>query len=764
MIGVLIGDVSFDFSLELMKGMSDAAIEANVHVMFFLGMQQHGTRIERNTASDSTLSHNSVYDYAALAGVDSFVFACGSLSGFSGDGLYRQFLGRFSHKPYVVLQERIALDTPKHTYIVVDNYNSFTQCMEHLIVDHGYRKIGYVSGPKGHSDAKQRLHAYLDAMAKHGLTVEPNMIIYGSFYEFVDDQVAMLMDQHPDLDAIAFANDEMAKAGYRECRRRGLVIGRDIAITGFDNFSSATHMLPPLTTVSQSAYRMGRLAIDYATQLTDGITVKALEMKTEFIRRQSCGCAQDSFCYRPAMEGEDALAFIDNAIDIIMKDYASQFPTDEQETQVEALRICLDGLRSLSLDTSEEEINYNILFRHFEFFIQHSPPLLSPLTYSLKDYLLRVFCAERLPLSVRKFSSAVTQMQQYLHTREVHALELRYDKMQSETWIAPELTRGLYGQTNDQEVLRCVTERLMMAGLKHIYICLLEEPQRYGSGGLDNIPNKLLLAAKGNDGAIEAYSRERMPVIDDLHPFSSLHDYTLAPSMMAFSFFSGENQYGILICETDGSKSALLHVIGLQLGMMIDFLELRRKEKTIAIELENIREKNEILNFLSEYDELCGLLNRRGFIARAIRKNRENIGKTAFCMFIDLDYLKQINDTFGHTEGDSALRAVSVILQDCVGESEVLGRIGGDEFVGLIVNPDRNYGEILAQKILAACSAYNDSVQKPYLLDVSIGMKRFTCRQGLEVSSIIAEADKRLYEAKRKRKTLSLRLRKNTSV
>lgn len=55
--------------------------------------------------------------------------------------------------------------------------------------------------------------------------------------------------------------------------------------------------------------------------------------------------------------------------------------------------------------------------------------------------------------------------------------------------------------------------------------------------------------------------------------------------------------------------------------------------------------------------------NRRGFIERAIRLNRDHSGHKAYCAFMDLDYLKQINDTYGHSEGDMALQAVSDILR-----------------------------------------------------------------------------------------------------
>jgi diguanylate cyclase (GGDEF)-like protein len=225
-----------------------------------------------------------------------------------------------------------------------------------------------------------------------------------------------------------------------------------------------------------------------------------------------------------------------------------------------------------------------------------------------------------------------------------------------------------------------------------------------------------------------------------------------ADHLMALSIFSGEVHYGILMCDADIGMMPFLHVIGLQLGMLMNFLDLKRKEKIISGELEDMREKNEILNFLSEYDQLCGLLNRRGFIQRAIRRNRENVGKTAYCVFMDLDHLKEINDTFGHSAGDDALHGVSNILREITGDMDLIARIGGDEFVGMFINDTPDFGGSFKAKFSTACEEYNSRSGKPYYVEASVGVAKFVCTMGLEVSTIIGEADKYLYEAKQSRR------------
>ena len=80
-----------------------------------------------------------------------------------------------------------------------------------------------------------------------------------------------------------------------------------------------------------------------------------------------------------------------------------------------------------------------------------------------------------------------------------------------------------------------------------------------------------------------------------------------------------------------------------------------------------VREKNEVLNFLSESDALTGCMNRRGLMEKAVQMNRKNDGKEMLILFADLDHLKEINDSFGHIEGDFAIKKCAETLKYCGG-------------------------------------------------------------------------------------------------
>ncbi|MDD3573392.1 MAG: GGDEF domain-containing protein [Eubacteriales bacterium] len=168
-------------------------------------------------------------------------------------------------------------------------------------------------------------------------------------------------------------------------------------------------------------------------------------------------------------------------------------------------------------------------------------------------------------------------------------------------------------------------------------------------------------------------------------------------------------------------------------------------------ELDNTRERIEVLSFLSEYDPMCNVYNRRGFIEQAIHLNRKNEGKRAFCAFLDLDNLKSINDSFGHTAGDEAIVSASAIIKRAVRNKDLVARVGGDEFIVLLLADDPGFAASFTARLNTLFDQYNRTSDKPYNLSASIGVTDFICQQGLVISKVIDQADKILYAEKAKK-------------
>ncbi|NSW76732.1 MAG: GGDEF domain-containing protein [Candidatus Atribacteria bacterium] len=182
-----------------------------------------------------------------------------------------------------------------------------------------------------------------------------------------------------------------------------------------------------------------------------------------------------------------------------------------------------------------------------------------------------------------------------------------------------------------------------------------------------------------------------------------------------------------------------------------------RKVEEVLCEARRMGEKEQRmqeLEHLSLTDELTGLYNRRGFFALAEHQllvaQRE--GKSVGVLLADFDGLKRINDTFGHGAGDLALSEFGQLLQKAFRRSDILARIGGDEFVAFFT--DINEAEIqkLLYRLWKLVDAWNTDSQLPYSLDFSAGWAISHSSRVREVRELLTLADSRMYEKKRRKK------------
>jgi len=161
------------------------------------------------------------------------------------------------------------------------------------------------------------------------------------------------------------------------------------------------------------------------------------------------------------------------------------------------------------------------------------------------------------------------------------------------------------------------------------------------------------------------------------------------------------------------------------------------------------------LGSLALSDELTGLYNRRGFLALAERQLKlgRRSGRAILVFFADVDGLKQINDKFGHKEGDLALVHAAQVLEKTFRDSDIVARFGGDEFAVLALEVSGHSESTIRARLEQNLHELN-AQQSRYTLSISLGAMRFDPRSPKSPASIeqlMIQADEAMYQEKRLR-------------
>ncbi len=156
------------------------------------------------------------------------------------------------------------------------------------------------------------------------------------------------------------------------------------------------------------------------------------------------------------------------------------------------------------------------------------------------------------------------------------------------------------------------------------------------------------------------------------------------------------------------------------------------------------------LSRLALSDELTGLYNRRGFLIHGSEymKRAARLKQHLIVFYADLDNLKQINDQFGHHEGDRALVKIAEVFRKTFRNSDIISRFGGDEFAALVVDDFRNGVDTITRRLRRNMDDLATN-EHHYNLSLSFGTAQYLFKSRLTLQSLLDKADRSLYKQKR---------------
>ncbi|WP_022931071.1 GGDEF domain-containing protein [Treponema bryantii] len=285
-------------------------------------------------------------------------------------------------------------------------------------------------------------------------------------------------------------------------------------------------------------------------------------------------------------------------------------------------------------------------------------------------------------------------------------------------------------------------------------VVLYEEPVYFKKSDKIEIPDKAYLKVYiEGDRQIIPYDEKGI----ETNPHKNLippafHSVTTG-TYIVHPIFAGEKQYGYLMVKPTDSKFQMHHVY---LKLIInaianawEYTQALNKNEALTSRNERLLRNNQELNFQNSIDELTQVLNRRGFMEKAEKELKRAVknGLSGMVFFADMDGLKKINDTYGHKVGDLAIQTEARVLSAAFRNSDIVGRLSGDEFAILSTGLTKGYISAIRTRIEQLNLLLSQEAGLPVTLSLSLGHVAFTPEKS-NLDALLSRADEKLYEEK----------------
>jgi len=281
-IALLVGQAEEYYQAEFIAGFEKKAFAGDCDVCVFATYQKY-----QNTAARE-IGETSVFDLIPYEDFDGFVLMLDTLQtpGLA-DRIEEQV--RTRAKGAVITVDKASLNF----YSVFPcHYEGMRAVVDHMIEEHGYTDITFISGKSWHPYSKERVRAFEDSMAAHGLKVNPDRVVYGDFWYASGERIAEKMLKSPVglPQAIICANDCMAIGVAKVLTANGIKIPEDVALAGYDSIEEGRLSPVALTSAQVSNTEFGEYTFDALLAIMEGSDPKPFNIPPKLFIGHSCGC------------------------------------------------------------------------------------------------------------------------------------------------------------------------------------------------------------------------------------------------------------------------------------------------------------------------------------------------------------------------------------------------------------------------------------------------------------------------------------------
>lgn len=528
--------------------------------------------------------------------------------------------------------------------VYTDDKLAIKRITEHVIQEHGCRRIYCLTGYREVDVSMARVEGYREALLENGLEYREEDVFYGNFWYAAGENMAekIAAGELEKPDAVVCANDNMATGLVNRLVAKGIRVPEDVIVTGYDAISEAFMNETTITTYAPDIFTTGAEAVNRIRAVIEpDAPIADIEVPKEFgiVYGDSCGCTN---------KNEEVQRYTNSFVFHINRGYETVDDTDPNDIGRLTDSYMFESLIS---SKSEQELLEGI-------------DIFSYLIKPFKEFFL-VLREDWKVMGVAKEPGYPEKMRLMIHRTVEHEFENRVHPL-----FTPDDTEG--ERTFDRSLM---------------------------------LPD--------------------------------LHEETDTPCVYYFTPLHFQREpFGYTVLKCDLKQDIKIGAV------------YRNWVRNVSNALEMGRVRARLMDDSNE-DVMTGLLNRRGMYNGFRELERKRKGKELYIIMVDMDRLKDINDNFGHDEGDFGIRVIAEAIREHTQKGDVCVRSGGDEF--LVIGCADSAKEVVERKTAEIRKAVEEKAAvsgKPYPISVSLGYV-ISDSENVELDALIKAADEQMYDEKK---------------
>jgi diguanylate cyclase (GGDEF)-like protein len=720
-VGVLIDSVESYFNKRAISDLIDAAEERSLRIVFFFG----GACDAGKTAGSYSYS----FSLPRRENVDALIILPHSITPHNPETSAKTIADSFRGIPVYALFGNL----PDYYSVWTRDNVPIEKMIRHLAKDHGYKRFAILLGPDTEeSVSRTRMRIIQRELENNSIKLDPEQIFRGNFTVDSGKTVAkdILTREGDSPEVLVCLNDQMAIGAVQEFTNTGIAVPEDIAVVGFDDVEENTTLPCSLTTISFPVWDMISALMDQIASDLSGDTAynnRSVEMQGKFMHRESCGCTS---WFERANASDEALH---------PNDRKAHSPGTIKRAEI--LRRSLEDIVEECIATNNTALFTDFILQTIQtlsrsgeltnsfidiFSTQWTVTLLRHMDFSTQTLINTLFIdAFRLLIQVRLENFA------QIHSNDLGSLQFYQN---CNDLLAQKLAT--------QGAIRGIASNIPQLGIHHCLLVFIAPDD----------PNFGEIRLAYNKGTGTEIPREDFPRIP-IHQLGTSGLRAIKHPVAILTIAYNNNVYGYMLLSIHDKHIDQFSMVQ---RLVSQILDSAMANDLLSSHIQNLTKKNDALSRLSVIDEFTGLYNRRALYVTGRNMFDQSVanGETSCFIFLDMDGLKKINDSFGHKDGDMAILALASVLKKSFREKDLVVRYGGDEFVVLMTNIEEKILQMALNRIEAQLDAFNKKKAYPWTLSASWGYVFNEAGGAIDsFESIIEESDARLYEKKRLRKT-----------